>query len=80
MGWVLIAACLWVVASAVVAFLPIRYQIMPGLTLLIVAPVLLYALAVTHGVGMALAGLFAVLSMYRRPLIYLARKMRGALK
>jgi len=79
MSWVLIAACLWVLAATGTAMLPMRYQYGPGLTLLILAPVLIYAIAVTHGVALTLFAVFAVLSMFRRPLLYYARKITGAL-
>ncbi|WP_172293077.1 DUF2484 family protein [Pseudoruegeria sp. HB172150] len=73
----LILACLWVVAASVTAFLPMRYQIAPGLLLLISAPVLIYFLAREHGPVITLIGIFAVLSMFRRPLIHLFRKLAG---
>ncbi len=75
MSGTLIAACLWVVAGAATAMLPMRFQIVPGLALLISAPVLLYLLAVSHGVVITAIGLFAVLSMFRRPLGALIRRL-----
>lgn len=73
----LVLGCLWVVASAFVAFLPMRRQYAPGLALLIAAPVLIVLLGVYHGPWMALAALAGFLSMFRNPVIYLARKALG---
>ena len=70
----LIAACLWVVAATVTALLPMRYQYAPGLTLLIAAPALLIWIALTTNPWLAVAATFAVLSMFRKPLAYFARK------
>jgi len=77
-SWVMPAACLWVFAATATAMLPMRLQYVPGLMLLILAPVLLYLIAVTYGVVLTLFAVFAVLSMYRRPLLYYARKITGA--
>ncbi|WP_397542274.1 DUF2484 family protein [Roseovarius salis] len=68
MSLTLVLACLWVLAGAGVAMLPMRWQIIPGLLLLAAAPVLVWRLA--HEAGMLAAGLaaLAVLSMFRRPL------------
>lgn len=73
----LICACLWVLAGTATAMLPMRYQYAPGLTLLLSAPVLVAWIAFTHGAWLAFAGVLAVLSMYRKPLAYLARRARG---
>ena len=73
----LVVACLWVLAATGVAFLPMRYQYVPGLALLIAAPIVLVWIASEYGALVAgLAGL-AVLSMFRRPLVYLARRALG---
>lgn len=72
-----IAACLWVLAGAGVAFLPLRFQYLPGGLLLLGAPGLLVWLGAVHGAWVALAALLAVLSMFRRPLGHLARRARG---
>jgi hypothetical protein len=70
----LFLSCLWVIAGTGVAMLPMRLQYAPGLALLLVAPVLLGWLGATYGGWVvAVAGL-AVLSMFRRPLFYLARR------
>ncbi len=73
----LIIGCLWVLASAIVALLPMRHQYPPGLLLLLAAPVLLGWIAWDHGGWIFAAGLFAFLSMFRNPLIFLLRRLRG---
>jgi len=72
-----IAASLWVLAGAMVAFLPLRYQYLPGGLLLLCAPGLLVWLGAVHGIWVALAALLAVLSMFRRPLRELLRRAWG---
>ena len=73
----LLAACLWVLAGTATAFLPMRHQFAPGITLLIAAPFLIAWIGYEHGVWLALAGTFAFLSMFRRPLWYFGKKARG---
>lgn len=70
-------AALWGLAATGVALLPMRYQIAPGLVLVAAAPVLLVLLGRDHGWLMVLAGLAAFVSMFRRPLGVLARRLRG---
>jgi hypothetical protein len=60
-----------------VAFLPMRRQYAPGFVLLALAPVLIVWLALTYGVWIGVAALLAFLSMFRRPLIYLAKRALG---
>jgi hypothetical protein len=69
--------CLWVLASAITAMLPMRLQYAPGVVLLLAAPVLLILIGAEHGLLWAGFGLFAFLSMFRNPLIYLAKKALG---
>jgi hypothetical protein len=73
----LIAGCLWVVASAVTAMLPMRRQMVPGIALLLAAPVLILWIGATHGWFWAAFGLFAFLSMFRNPLRYLLHRAIG---
>lgn len=73
----LIAGCIWVVVAAAVAALPFRHQFPPGILLLAVAPGLLGWIAHDHGWWIFSAGLFAFVSMFRRPLWHLIRVMRG---
>ena len=71
----LLLGCLWVVAAAVVAFLPYRWQFPPGIVLLLAAPVLIVWIGAAHGWFWALGGLVAFVSMFRNPLIHLARNV-----
>ena len=73
----LVLGCLWVLAAAVTAMLPMRRQMVPGLTLLIVAPVLLVWIGLVHGWLWFVIGLFAFLSMFRNPLLYFLRRALG---
>jgi hypothetical protein len=73
----LIAGCLWVVASAVTAMLPMRRQMVPGIALLLCAPGLILWIGATHGWGWAAFGLFAFLSMFRNPLRYFLGRAFG---
>ena len=73
----LILASVWAVAATIVALLPMRFQYLPGSVLLLSAPVLIGYIGYQHGIWIALLGLLAFLSMFRRPLIYLGRKALG---
>ena len=77
MSGALIAGALWVVAATLVALLPMRRQYVPGVTLLVLAPVLIVWIGIVHGwvwFGLALAGF---VSMFRNPLRYFWRLARG---
>ena len=76
----LIFASLWVIAGTFVAFLPMRLQFSPGFLLLLAGPCLLLWIGVEHGTWLALAGLMAFVSMFRRPLGYFARRAFGQMK
>lgn len=71
----LIAGSVWVVLAAFVAMLPMRAQFFPGVVLLVAAPCLLGWIAVDHGAWLFGAGLFAFLSMFRRPLGHLVHRL-----
>jgi hypothetical protein len=73
----LILGCVWVIVAALTAMLPMRLQKFPGIPLLIAAPVLLVWIGWAHGWLWVAFGLFAFLSMFRRPLIYLGRRAMG---
>jgi hypothetical protein len=73
----LIAGALWVIASAIVAMLPMKRQMLPGVLLLAAAPLLLIWIGSAHGWLWAAFGLFAFVSMFRNPLIYFARRALG---
>ncbi len=77
MSMPLILGALWVLASALTAMLPMRHQMLPGLTLLLMAPVLLIWIARVHGWLWLGLGLLAFLSMFRNPLLYFARRALG---
>ncbi len=72
--WLSIA---WVFASAAVAMLPMRHQYLPGVALLLAAPVLIVMAGVQFGWVYALLGLAAFISMFRNPLRYVAARLRG---
>lgn len=73
----LVLGCLWVLAAAATAMLPMRWQMVPGLTLLVAAPVLLVWIGTAHGWLWLAIGLFAFLSMFRNPLLYFLRRAMG---
>jgi Protein of unknown function (DUF2484) len=73
----LILGCLWVLASAVTAMLPMRRQMVPGISLLVAAPVLLVWIGMVHGWIWLGVGVLAFLSMFRNPLLYFARRALG---
>ena len=67
----------WVFASVAVALLPMRLQYVPGLALLLAAPVLIWMIAQSVGFWAACAGLAAFVSMYRNPLRYFWKRLTG---
>lgn len=73
----LILGCLWVIAATVVAMMPMRRQYVPGLILLVLAPILIGVIGWEHGVWWAVGGLAAFVSMFRNPLKYMWKKARG---
>ena len=74
---VVLISCLWVLAGTITAFLPMKYQYLPGTILLLIAPVLIIWLAIDYGWWFGVVGLFAFVSMFRRPLVYYIRVLRG---
>jgi len=68
---------LWVFAAVTVAVLPMRRQYVPGIALLVAAPVLIVAIGMTHSWFFALAAFAAFVSMFRNPLRYFAVRLRG---
>ncbi|MCA0043087.1 DUF2484 family protein [Celeribacter litoreus] len=77
----LVAMAIWALACMALAPLPIKYQIVPGLSLLAMLPVLLIWTGMTYGVWPVLIGLAAAASLFRKPLIalwrYLGRRLKG---
>ncbi|MCP5038873.1 MAG: DUF2484 family protein [Rhodobacteraceae bacterium] len=80
MSPVLILAGLWVIAATIVAFLPMKYQRIVGLPLLFAALALIVWMGLEHGIWVAAIGLFAFVSMFRKPLMYFWRKATGKLE
>ncbi len=73
----MIIAALWVIAATITALLPMRRQYLPGITLLILAPVLILWLSFAHGWWIGVLALFAFLSMFRNPLKYFYARLKG---
>lgn len=74
----LLWTCLfWVFAATAVAMLPMRHQYVPGVALLIAAPVLIAWIAVAVAWWAGLLALAAFVSMFRNPLRYFWAKARG---
>jgi hypothetical protein len=57
--------------------LPMRAQMLPGVALLVAAPLLLIWIGFAHGWIWLAVGTFAFVSMFRRPLTYFARRAMG---
>ena len=72
-----LASCLWVLAASGTAMLPMRRQMVPGLLLLVSAPVLMVWMSVQVGWWAGALAVLAFLSMFRRPLGALLRWARG---
>ncbi|WP_295311873.1 DUF2484 family protein [Roseobacter sp.] len=72
--WICIA---WVLASAAVAMLPMRLQYVPGIALLLMAPVLIVLAGLAWNWWVAGFALFAFVSMFRNPLRYFLARARG---
>lgn len=68
---------IWVFASVAVAMLPMRHQYIPGVILLLAAPVLIIMIGQQVGWIPALLGLAAFVSMFRNPLLFILAKLRG---
>ncbi len=77
MNWIVLCACLWVLAATATALLPMKLQMLPGLMLLALAPVLIGVIGWHYGWIWAVFGVFAFVSMFRNPLIYFAKKAMG---
>ena len=77
MSLAVICACLWVLAASATAMLPMRYQFVPGLALLLAAPVLIYWLGAAHGWWVSALAVAGFVSMFRHPLRYLAARALG---
>lgn len=71
----LVALAIWALATMALAPLPLRYQIFPGLALLLVLPVLLIWTGRVHGYLPVLIGFAAAVSLFRKPLKVLWRRL-----
>jgi hypothetical protein len=73
----ILLAAAWVFAATGVAFLPLRFQMVPGLVLMAAAPFVIAYLGVQHGWVGAVAGAAGFVSMFRQPLRYFWARLRG---
>ncbi len=73
----LAAGILWVLAATGVALLPLRRQYVPGVALLVAAPLLIGWIGYVHGWVWAVLGTVAFLSMFRNPLVYFWKRATG---
>ena len=71
------ASVLWVIAATIVALLPMRIQYVPGIVLLLAAPVLIIWIGIEVAWWAAFLSLLAFVSMFRNPFRYLYRRARG---
>jgi hypothetical protein len=77
MSWSIIVAIIWVFVATAIALLPMRLQYAPGITLLLLAPVLVIWLGYDFGWGWSIAAVLAFASMFRNPLKYIFARARG---
>lgn len=68
---------LWVFGSALVALLPMRTQYVPGVALLLAAPMLIMWIGMDVAWWAALLAALAFMSMYRNPLRYFWARLTG---
>ncbi len=73
-------AAIWVILAAIVALLPMRRQFAPGIALLVAAPFLLIYLGYQHNAPIVLAASIAIISMFRRPLFYMGKRLIGRVR
>lgn len=73
----LIVGFLWVLLGTVTAMLPMRHQMVPGMILLLSAPILIVLIGMDYGLWVAVIAALAFLSMMRNPLRYFWKKARG---
>ncbi len=73
----LMLGCVWVLVATGVALLPMRYQYIPGALLLLAAPVLIWQIGLSYGWVPLVLAAAAFVSMFRKPLRYLALRAAG---
>ncbi|MEL6121742.1 MAG: DUF2484 family protein [Pseudomonadota bacterium] len=76
MTWIVIG-CVWVLACTVIAMLPIRRQIVPGVMLMMAGSFLIWVLIDQPGWLVGGIALFAFLSMFRNHMIYMTQILMG---
>lgn len=77
MSLALILACVWVVASSIVAMMPMRFHWRFGLPLLLLSVPMVIFVGYTHGWIWTAVIILAVGSMYRNPLRYFVNRFRA---
>ncbi|WP_170568905.1 DUF2484 family protein [Ruegeria atlantica] len=77
MAYSVVFAALWVVASTIVAMLPMRLQFPPGIVLFASAPVLIIWLGFDYGWFFSVLALAGFASRFRNPIRYYWRRWTG---
>lgn len=77
MSYSLLAGAIWVLLGTFTALLPMRRQYPLGVSLLVLAPFLIFWIGHDHGWVIGVLALAAFLSMFRRPLLYFYARARG---
>jgi hypothetical protein len=77
MSWSIIISAMWVLCATGTALLPMRYQYVPGISLLILAPVLILWLGFDFGWVWSALAFAGFVSMFRNPLKYFYARARG---
>ena len=73
----LITGCIWVPLAVITALLPMRMQYVPGIGLLLLAPVLIIWIGLDYGWLVAVLAVAAFVSMFRNLLRYIYRRLKG---
>lgn len=77
MIWSVVVSAVWVLVATGTALLPMRQQYLPGVTLLVLAPILIVWLGVDFGWGWSAVAFLGFASMFRNPLKYIFARARG---
>lgn len=73
----LITGCIWMPLAVITALLPMRMQYVPGIGLLLLAPVLIIWIGLDYGWLVAVLAVAAFVSMFRNLLRYIYRRLKG---
>lgn len=73
----LITGCIWVPLAVITALLPMRMQYVPGIGLLLLAPVLIIWIGLDYGWLVAVLAVAAFVLMFRNLLRYIYRRLKG---